>query len=97
MTTWVGRIRSRKGARWEAVCEAETVGQCARLLEAAGKRRGILARNQIMTGGGYPKTDRPEAPAAVAGKPVANEEATDPPAVTGSASGHSGATGGRPP
>jgi hypothetical protein len=54
---WVGWLRRRRGDRWVAVVEAPTIHQCARLLDAEARRRGVVSSaNQVMTlGGGYPR------------------------------------------
>jgi hypothetical protein len=57
---WTGWVRRRRGARWEPVVEAPTIGECAKLLDGAARRRGIVSSAlQAMTlGGGYPRDDR---------------------------------------
>jgi hypothetical protein len=53
---WHGWLWSR--GRWERVCEAIDLGQCARELGRIADRRGIPTRWQVMTGGA-PPTFRP--------------------------------------
>jgi hypothetical protein len=51
--SWTGWVRLRSG-RFEAVCRADDLGTCSRLLGDIARRRGIKDRDVVMTGGGYP-------------------------------------------
>jgi hypothetical protein len=55
--SWVGWLRPRKGARWERACEADSLGECSRLLGELARRRGIPDRHAVMTGGAVPDLD----------------------------------------
>jgi hypothetical protein len=51
---WTGWGRRSKGGRWFRLCEASTINQCARLLDAEGKRLGIADRHQFLVYGDHP-------------------------------------------
>jgi hypothetical protein len=51
---WVGWYRRTEKANWQRACEAESLDECARLLDKATRGLRIKNLNQIMTGGSYP-------------------------------------------
>jgi hypothetical protein len=51
---WTGWCRRRKGSGWFKVCTAAAIGECARLLDAEGRRRGIPDRHQVLVFGDHP-------------------------------------------
>lgn len=56
---WVGWLRRRPSELWRPAVRAGSLPECARLLEAEGKKRGIGMRHQIMTRGGFYPRPRP--------------------------------------
>lgn len=51
---WVGWWRRREGEPWQRACEADSLDECSRKLNAATKGLRIKDVNLMMTGGGYP-------------------------------------------
>ncbi len=59
---WTGWGRRRRGAPWLRLCQAATIGECARLLHAEGKRRGFPDKQQCLVHGDHPpRGDRHQA------------------------------------
>jgi hypothetical protein len=49
---WVGWVWM--GNRWRRVCEGDTLDACSRLLGKHARKRGVLDKHSILTGGGPP-------------------------------------------
>ena len=62
--TWTGWYRLRPGLPWKRACQADSLSECARRLNAATRNMKIRSTDYIMTGGGYPQVGAPQTEAA---------------------------------
>jgi hypothetical protein len=56
---WVGWYRLTVDSPWVRACEADTLGECARLLSAATRGLGIPNTHEVLTSGAPPNIPRP--------------------------------------
>jgi hypothetical protein len=52
---WVGWLRRHRNAPWVRVCQADGMGQAAKLLAAEADRRGVRPRDCCLTTGMPPR------------------------------------------
>jgi hypothetical protein len=60
--TWYGWVRRRKGASWERVCQAPTLGECSKRLGRIARERGVRDKDSCMTSGAAPPDGVSERP-----------------------------------
>jgi hypothetical protein len=58
--TWTGWLCRRRGGDWQRVCQAGTLGECAKILNTEGDRLGVPSAQRVMTGGGPPRLPQNE-------------------------------------
>jgi hypothetical protein len=56
---WTGWLFDRKKKLWQKVCDADSLGACARQLGQLARQRGILDKNTCLTRGGAPSWTPP--------------------------------------
>jgi hypothetical protein len=57
---WVGWYRPKESAPWRRACEAESLGECASLLNEATRKMNLRSVNYFMTGGHPPPSMAPK-------------------------------------